>query len=181
MGRPIQSGTNSTTVAVFVDTNILVYSRDRADPTKQAVASEWLKALWDDQSGRTSFQVLSEYYVTVTRKLRPAMTAEDAWSDVRELMAWRPQQGDALLLRESREIEGRYQLSWWDSMIVAAARLQNCASLLTEDLQHGGVIAGVRVINPFVHTVQQARAEYDVPRSSTIRTGHPPRGRPRKT
>ena len=178
MGRPIQSETSFTTVAVFVDTNVLVYWRDRADRTKQAVASEWLRALWEDQSGRTSFQVLSEYYVTVTRKLRPAMKADDAWSDVRELMAWQPQQSDGLLLREAREIEGRYGLSWWDSMIVAAARLQNCTLLLTEDLQHEAVIGGVKVLNPFLHTVQEARLEYDAP---PARPSHPLRGRPRKT
>ena len=168
-------------MAVFVDTNILVYCRDQADRNKQSIASEWLKSLWEEQSGRTSFQVLSEYYVTVTRKLRPAMKAEDAWSDVGELMAWRPQPSDGILLREAREIEGRYHLSWWDSMIVGAARLQNCASLLTEDLQHGSVIAGVRVMNPFVHTVQEAGAGYDVPPTSPMRPSHPLRGRPRKT
>ena len=168
-------------MTVFVDTNILVYCRDQADRNKQSLASDWLKSLWDDRSGRTSVQVLSEYYVTVTRKLRPAMKSEDAWSDVGELMAWRPQPTDEGLLRDAREIEGRYHLSWWDSMIVAAARLQNCTSLLTEDLQHGSVIAGVRVMNPFVHTVQEAGAGYDVPPRSPMRPSHPLRGRPRKT
>ena len=168
-------------MVVFVDTNILVYCKDPADPRKQSLASGWLKSLWGDRSGRTSVQVLSEYYVAVTRKLRPAMKAEDAWSDVGELMAWRPQPTDEGLLRDARDIEGRYHLSWWDSMIVAAARLQNCTVLLTEDLQHGSVIAGVKVMNPFVHTVQEAGAGYDVPPTSPMRPSHPLRGRPRKT
>ena len=60
--------------AIFVDTNVLVYARDASRPEKQAAAMEWLAQIWREQSGRTSMQVLSELYVTLTRKLRPGMT-----------------------------------------------------------------------------------------------------------
>ena len=59
------------TVPVFVDTNVLLYARDVGEPHKQPRAAAWLEWLWRQQLGRTSVQVLSEYYVNVTRKLDP--------------------------------------------------------------------------------------------------------------
>ena len=64
--------------SVFVDTNVLVYARDRTDEDKQRRALEWMTALWDEARGRTSVQVLQEYYVTLTRKLDPPRSAEEA-------------------------------------------------------------------------------------------------------
>ena len=66
----------------FVDTNVLVYSRDASEPDKQPRAHEWLTALWRHWCGRTSIQVLNEYYVTVTRKLKPGLSEEEAWKDI---------------------------------------------------------------------------------------------------
>lgn len=79
--------------------------------------------------------------------------------------------------RESREIEQRYRLSWWDSTVVGAAQLQNCALLLTEDLQNGAVFGGVTVRSPFTLAVEESRAMYSLP--STAQR-HRPRGRPRR-
>jgi predicted nucleic acid-binding protein len=56
---------------VFVDTNILVYCRDASEPQKQAQTAAWMAALWKQRTGRLSFQVLQEFYVTVTAKLTP--------------------------------------------------------------------------------------------------------------
>ena len=74
----------------FVDTNVLVYSRDASEPDKQPRAHEWLTALWRHRCGRTSIQVLNEYYVTVTRKLKPGLSEEEAWKDIDDLWAWQP-------------------------------------------------------------------------------------------
>lgn len=109
------------TAPVFVDANVLVYARDANEQAKQPRAAEWIARFWRERSGRTSTQVLSEYYVTVTRKVRPRVTPEDAWNDVKSFLAWRPQPIDEALLQRAREIEQRYRLSWWDSMVVAAA------------------------------------------------------------
>jgi predicted nucleic acid-binding protein len=79
----------------FVDTNVLVYARDASEVEKQARAQEWLEPLWRRRSGRTSFQVLSEFYVTVTQKLSPGMAPEEARRDVRNLLVWQPQPLDA--------------------------------------------------------------------------------------
>ena len=60
----------------FVDTHLLVYSRDASEPEKQPQAMKWMIRLWSDQSGRLSFQVLQEYYLTVTHKLTPGLPTE---------------------------------------------------------------------------------------------------------
>jgi predicted nucleic acid-binding protein len=164
------------TATVFVDTNVLVYARDASEPLKQPRAAEWLHELWTDQRGRTSIQVLSEYYTTVTRKLRPGLPADEAWEDVTALLAWEPQEIDRTVIVRARDIERRHSLSWWDAMIVAAAQLQNCEVLLSEDLQHGWTCGTVTVRNPFVEGTEDARASYAASPAPVSR--HRPRGRP---
>lgn len=85
---------------------------------------------------------------------------------------------DQALLRRAREIELRYKLSWWDSMIVAAAQLQECALLLTEDLQDGAVFGAATARSPFTPEVREAAARYTVERQGAPL--HRPRGRPRR-
>lgn len=164
--------------AVFVDTNVFVYARDSSEPSKQERAAEWLRELWFEQRGRTSVQVLSEYYFTVTRKLRPGLDSDEAWDDVNALFAWQPQEIDRHVLENARSIERRYALSWWDSLIVSAAQMQNCDVLLSEDLQHGWSCGGLTVRNPFAERVEEARAGYATHAAPLSR--HRPRGRPRK-
>lgn len=133
---------------VFVDTNILVYSRDASEADKQPRALACLETLWREQRGHISAQVLNEYYVTVTRKLDPGMSADDAWEDVCALMAWDPVAVDDGLLRRARDIEQAHSISWWDALIVAAAVVAGCDVIYSEDLADGQVYAGVRVQNP---------------------------------
>ena len=162
---------------VFVDTNVFLYARDPSEPAKQQRAAEWLAYLWRENLGRTSAQVLSEYYVNLTRKLSTRIEPEQAWEEVRLLFAWRPQPIDEAVMHGSREIERRYRLSWWDSMVVAAAGLQGCALLLTEDLQDGAELGAVTVRNPFTLAVQEGRAQYQ---AAPAVQRHRPRGRPSK-
>ena len=134
---------------VFADTNLLVYARDASDPEKHATARAWMEHLWTSASGRLSVQVLQEYYVTVTRKLRPGLLREEARADVRDLAAWQPVRIDEPIVVTAWTLEDRYGLSFWDSLIVAAAQAAGCGTLLTEDLQHDLVIDGLRVADPF--------------------------------
>jgi predicted nucleic acid-binding protein len=166
------------TAAVFVDTNVFVYARDTSEPGKQPGAARWIEQLWIEQRGRTGIQVLNEYYVTVTRKLDPGMAPDDAWADVRALLAWEPQPVGRDLLLRAHEIERGHALNWWDAMIVAAAQLQNCALLLTEDLQDGMCCDGVTVCNPFGTEVADEAARYIATPAPASR--HKPRGRPRR-
>jgi predicted nucleic acid-binding protein len=74
-------------VRVFVDTNILVYGRDASEPEKQTIAMEWLARLWQNRSGKISYQCLNEYYVTVTQRLKPGLAKEIARMDIKSLQA----------------------------------------------------------------------------------------------
>jgi predicted nucleic acid-binding protein len=135
---------------VFVDTNILVYTRDASELVKQKQASAWMKNLWNLGAGCLSFQVLQEFYVTVTEKLKPGLDPSVARSDVRALTAWHPISVDTRVVEGAWSIQDRYFLSWWDALIVSAAQVGNCRYLLTEDLQEGQVFGTVEVINPFL-------------------------------
>jgi predicted nucleic acid-binding protein len=134
---------------VFVDTNVLVYSRDTSRSAKQEIAAGWMETLWASGTGRTSVQVLNEFFVTVTGKLSPGLERGDAWADVQDLMSWEPQPVDRVCTEYAFHLHNRYSLSWWDALVVSAARLQQCPVLLTEDLQEDAEYDGVRVVNPF--------------------------------
>lgn len=163
----------------FVDANVLVYARDPRDPDKQKRAADWIDLLWREQRGRTSAQVLSEFYAVVTRKLTPRVPRELAWRDVERYLGWRPCSTDEELLRRARSLEDRHRLSWWDSMIVAAAQLQNCQVLLTEDLHDGAAFGTLVVRSPFTLALEQPAARYEV--RPALASLHRPRGRPRRT
>ena len=166
------------TAPLFVDANVFLYASDSGEPAKQSRANAWLDLLWQKQSGRTSVQVLSEYYVNLKRKSATRVPADELWTRVAKYFAWGPQPVDETLFRRAREIEQRWQISWWDSMVVAAAQLQDCAVLLTEDLQDGGIYGSVTVRSPFTLAVSEPAAAYD----ATLQAAsfHRPRGRPRR-
>lgn len=134
---------------IFVDTNILLYARDRSEPTKQPLAEACLKELWKARSGCLSVQVLNEYYVNATQKLKPGLTRSEAWEDVEALAAWNPIAIDMPLISRGFALQGSYQLSYWDALIVAAAESGGCAEILSEDLDDGAIYGGVMVRNPF--------------------------------
>ena len=134
---------------VFVDTNVLVYSRDASEPQKQAQAMDWLRHLWVTRAGRLSYQVLQEYYITVTEKLDPGLDHESARRDIRSLLPWHPIAVDNRVFDGAWHIQDRFGLSWWDALIVSAAQVSDCHYLLTEDLQDGQMFGDLKIINPF--------------------------------
>lgn len=135
--------------AVFVDTNVLLYSEDGADARKQGQALAWLGELWQRRCGRVSTQVLNEFYVNATRKLKPAMPGGDARAEVRRYQRWHPWQIDQATVEAAWAVESRFKIGYWDSLIVAAAQQQGCELLLSEDLQHELRFDSVQVLNPF--------------------------------
>ena len=135
---------------VFVDTNVLVYAWDSAEPEKQKQALAWMAYLWKERTGRLSYQILTEFYITVTQKLDPGMEPERARRNVRLFFPWHPVQIDARAVETAWQVQDRYRLSWWDALIVSAARSASCPYLLTEDLRSGGGFLETKVINPFL-------------------------------
>ncbi len=146
---------------VFVDTNVLVYARDASEAEKQPQATAWMDYLWSHRQGRVSFQVLDEYYVTVTRKLDPGLTRDEARQDVRDLLSWRPVAIEGPVVKGAWTAEDRYGFSFWDALVVSAAQLAGCDVLLTEDLSHGQRLDGLEVVNPFLAAPPAAAGSAD--------------------
>ena len=136
--------------AVFVDTNVLLYSEDGAHRAKQARAVEWLHALWLRRLGRLSTQVLNEFYANATHKIKPPMPQGDARAEVRRYQRWQPWLLDHATVETAWSVQSRFGLSYWDALIVAAALAQGCRYLLSEDMQHLQVMDQMQIINPFL-------------------------------
>jgi predicted nucleic acid-binding protein len=133
----------------FLDTNILVCARDKGAGQKHLAAEALLRDLWETRRGRVSIQVLNEYFVTVTRKLKPGLSPREAWADVVSLQAWAPIIMDGRLLERGQLLFRQHNLSWWDALVVAAAQAADCDLLYSEDLGAGRAYDGVRIVNPF--------------------------------
>ena len=137
---------------VFVDTSVFIYADDAYDTQRRQLVRVWLAHLWATRAGRTSIQVLSEYYVCLTQgkeRIQPGLSLGDARAKLRRYQQWQPWVADHATVETAWAIESRYRLSYWDALIVASAQAQGCRFLLTEDLQHEQRIDNVQIVNPF--------------------------------
>lgn len=137
-------------MATFVDTNVLLYAHDRTDGVRQPIAAQLLEDLWRARDGVLSTQVLTEFYAVVTRKFDPPLPRREARALVDAYAAWPIVQVDAPLIVAASALEEQHSLSFWDALIVEAARRGGANRLLSEDLQHGRRIAGLVIANPFL-------------------------------
>ena len=133
----------------FVDTNVLVYAHDSTEPAKQRAARWGLEQLWEQRSGALSTQVLQEFYVVATRKMTRPMSPREAREIVDLYTAWHVVLIEPSLILTASELEERHELSFWDALILEAARVAGATTLLTEDLQEGALIEGITIQNPF--------------------------------
>jgi predicted nucleic acid-binding protein len=134
-------------MATFVDTNVVVYAFDAGSGSKQEVAQSVLAD--PEIEVVLSAQVLTEFYWVVTRRLAPPLSHVDAAAAVEALAQLRVVATDSALVRTAVRSAERHQLALWDALIVEAAVLAGCDTLLTEDFNAGQVISGVEVVNPF--------------------------------
>lgn len=132
----------------FVDTNVLVYAHALGAGRRHSLAVDLLSRLIAADSLAVSFQVLSEFYSTMTRKLR--MEPRVAEAVVADMAGWRMHTpGHADILRAIK-LQRRYQMSWWDALILNSAIETGSRVLWTEDFSHGQTYGGVQVKNPFL-------------------------------
>lgn len=134
----------------FVDTNIFLYAYDYSDPVKNRRAKSLVKNLWDSGLGSISIQVLQELYVNLTRKVPHPLPSGYAGSIISDLGRWRLHLPNLESLLGAVHIEQRYQISFWDAMIISSAVTMKCSILWSEDLNHGQEYRGVKVLNPFL-------------------------------
>jgi predicted nucleic acid-binding protein len=135
---------------VFLDTNIFIYAHDRNEPRKQAIAHDLIRASIDESVGVISYQVVHEYFNVVLTKVPHKLPHSDAklyMETVFRRMFFVP--SSLGLVAEGIRVQERFKLSWYDSLIVAAAEHAGCSALYSEDLQHGQQFGMVTVKDPF--------------------------------
>jgi len=130
---------------VFIDTNVLAYAFDSESPGKCIIAQQLIAKA--DFS--TSTQVLSELYVTLTRKLTNKVPIEVAQQVINELQVLPVVNTSPALVTAAIQTSIRYQLSYWDALIIEAAVAGGCSTLITEDLDDQAILKGVKIVNPF--------------------------------
>jgi predicted nucleic acid-binding protein len=132
---------------VVLDTNVLVYAVSAAP--EEAAKKQIALGLLDEHLVGLSGQILQEFYVTVTRKNRRVLTSDEAldWIESFEDLPIVPV--DAALVRNGAEIASRFQVSYWDGAVIAAAQRLGAQELYSEHLNHGQIYGTVQVINPF--------------------------------
>jgi len=132
----------------FLDTNVLIYAEDARHPDKQQKAIDLILEHRRQQTGVVSLQVLQEFFVTVTRKLK--LDPEVARFKVNfhsKFDVAEPKVTDILSAIDMHRLHG---FSYWDALVLHTARQTGCQVLLSEDMQHGQLLDGVRIVNPFI-------------------------------
>jgi predicted nucleic acid-binding protein len=133
----------------FVDTNVLVYAHDVSAGEKYQRASRLVEELWENEHGCLSVQVAQEFYTTITGKVKKPLESGTAAEILDALSTWKVHAPDMKDVLRAIEIQRRYQVSFWDAMILASAIKLNCDVVWSEDLNDGQVYEGVRIVNPF--------------------------------
>lgn len=134
----------------FVDTNILVYAEDRDAGSKHTIARELVTDLWHSGEGVLSIQVLQEFFVNVTRKVRQPLAPDNAFTIVEQYLTWRVVENTGDLLLGGIRLASTLKISFWDALMVQAALVAGCDRLWTEDLNHGQRIGDLVITNPFL-------------------------------
>lgn len=133
----------------FIDTNILVYAYNVSAPAKQTKAKTLLTGLWNSRKGCLSLQVLQEFYTVVTRKTPSSLPPDTAALIISDYGNWPCHTPDVNDLLEAIRIQQRYDLSFWDALIIWSAVKLGCKIIWSEDFNHGQIYEGINVLNPF--------------------------------
>lgn len=135
---------------VFLDSNVLVYAHDVSAGAKHEIAKATVEGLWKRRCGVLSSQVLQEWFVNVTGKIRKPVAAATAREIVEALLSWEVVVNDGASVLAAVDIHESLGFSFWDALIVQAALRGGASRLLTENLTHGQKVNGMRIENPFI-------------------------------
>lgn len=135
----------------FLDTNIFVYTFDERYERKMAIAKELIRNSLDNRTAAISYQVIQEFYNAMFKRFPAAQTSQDC--ELFLVNVFEPMlavESSLALFNQALAVHHRYKLSWYDSLIVAAALKAECTTLYTEDLQHGQHFGDLVITNPFL-------------------------------
>ena len=139
---------NSMSDRYFVDTNILMYAHDTAAGQKHRRAKILVEELWETRAGVVSTQVLQELAVNLRRKAKKPLDAKATRDVVSDYLAWQVVVNGGASILEALDLETRYQVSFWDALVIQAAHAAGAEILYSEDLSDGQRYGTVRVKNP---------------------------------
>jgi predicted nucleic acid-binding protein len=132
----------------FVDTNILLYAHDRSAGLKHERARHVVEGLWTSGQGVLSTQVLQELCINLRRKVARALPVEEVRRLIQDYGSWEIVVNTPASVLQALEIEVRYQISFWDALILQAAESSGATLLYSEDLAEGQTYGAVQVVNP---------------------------------
>ncbi len=141
---------NYTKGKFFVDTNLLVYAYDSSAGKKWKTSSEILSLLWVHRTGVLSTQVIQEFFVSLTQKVKNPILPERAKEIISDLLRWPLVVNGAENILRAVDLQMKYHFSFWDSLILQAAITSKSEFLFSEDFQDGQVIESVAIVNPFL-------------------------------
>lgn len=133
----------------FFDTNILVYAFDNKNTRKQKIAANLLTEAIRNESAILSTQVLGEFYTVVTRKIKQPLQPMEALGLIDNMAVLPVQEVDFDMVKRAVRTSDRYEISYWDSLIIAAAERGECNRLISEDLNSGQSYYDIVVYDPF--------------------------------
>jgi len=134
---------------IFLDTNVLVYAYDTRDASKQKKAQEILSSAISRDAYFLSVQVLGEFFNVVTRKIQNPMSFIDAKAIIDIFSLMPVLDLDLAMVNRAIDTHVRYDLSYWDALILAAAERAECRQVYSEDFNHKQIYNDIIVINPF--------------------------------
>lgn len=126
------------------------YAHDISAGRKHEIAKKLLKDLWNKRNGCLSTQILSEFYVTITKKVERPLSPSQASQIISDLGLWKLDTPNVEDILDAIQISQRYMISFWDSLIVCSAINLDCSIIWSEDLNSGQYFDKVKVVNPFL-------------------------------
>lgn len=137
---------------VFIDTNLFVYTIDKIDIAKQETARKFVRKLVREHIPVISTQVIQEFYVVATVKLKADhLIVKNIIHNFHNMELVKI---DLELIEQAIDISVLSKISFWDSLIIAAAEKANCEYVISEDLNAGQLYRGVKLLNPFTYKEQ---------------------------
>lgn len=133
----------------FIDSNILIYAHDSSEKVKQRISQKLIFEGILKEKMVISAQVLSEFFVITTKKITKPLPVSIVKKEIELLRALQVVEIDTDLILLAIDLSQKYKLSYWDSLIISAAKRSNCTILYTEDLNAGQEIDSIKIINPF--------------------------------
>ena len=142
--------TSNETERYFIDSNVLVYAYNEAEPQKQRIATGLIARFLENRNAAVSVQVLGEFFRVVTRRIPRPLSVGQATAVIDVIGSLQVLDIDIAMVRRAIATHSRYGVNYWDSLIIAAAERAGCSAILSEDFNTGQSYHGILAVNPFL-------------------------------